>query len=208
MRLRLLTLTSILVSIPLTSWGADPVRCPRYFARTETSVGAESSIPPRFRGPLLRAFLTYLERGPDRLPPDFARSDLPIRQTIQFGDRSLQVVGVFGAGHEGIVYVVKTPEGLRTIKEFYRTRDLPRGDQYADLQILGRSGRFVMLEFVPGLPTNLVVSETSLNEFGMDYALAIEVSEWATATFVEWAHEAYDTVLDIRNGRLRRIDPH
>ncbi len=165
------------------------------------------SYPRRFRVPLRIVFRNFLIESKERAlqSPDFINSGLPVRSVIKFKDETFRVIAILGAGSEGIVYVVETKHGARVIKEFYRKSDIYiEAGKYVDLQAYGVDQRLLYLEFVPGVQTEIISSETHLNEFGMDYGLAIEISEWFANE-----HESVDFnhVVDIRNGRLVLIDP-
>ncbi len=186
--------------------------------------------PPKYREALIKAYKQNLLLAHETTVKMFENgfSKPPIRTgTIQFLGQKYRVLGTLGAGAEGIVYVVQTPEGLRVIKEFYSIDSAKNADgsdgshgafgsfgrrshtSYADLYLYGRDGKMVMLEFVLGLPMEFALQKEYLILLGLKPSLAEELSKWvqdSTGIYDDFDIE-YNSVFEIHSARLFEIDP-
>jgi hypothetical protein len=186
--------------------------------------------PPKYREALIKAYKHNLFRAHETtvLMLENAYSRPPIRiGTIQFKDKKFRILATLGAGGEGVVYVVETPEGLRAIKEFYHIADAKAADgsegpqgafgysgnsrytSYADLYIYERYGNMVMLEFVLGLPLDIALEKEELISLGLKPSLAKGLAKWVSdmTGIREKFDDEFNSIFDIHSARLLEIDP-
>lgn len=173
----------------------------------------------RYKKDLIRVYKSYAAEGrprvegflegmgDDELTDHFTYS---LRRYLDFQGERFPVLAVLDMDDQGVNYVVNRGDKPVILREYfdwatitsYAFHHLTR---FGDLEVLAYEGNFFMLEFVPGIPLAILMSDTDLNALGIPFQKAITMSDWYRRRFGSEPSEYL--ILDIRTGEPVNIDP-
>lgn len=201
----------VICFLAISSIQASPEIYLSYFAKISQSACSKSNSKiadslfsrEELVGGLQRAFIDYAEARSSRMP-EFMSTLNPrykIKNQFVIQGNKYEVVSILGAGAEGVVYVVMLDSELFAVKDFYEYSSIKAPSQ---LQVFGREGRALLMQFVPGLPVSTLENHQYLTDLGLSWGRAEAVTEHLQKLQFRPAEENF--VVDVTTGKIVKID--